>query len=167
MPLRSGFVSPRNPRAKAALAASSRVLGYGSQVNATLVKAWSITTGGNPALVIRAISSLVIFFASAGLDATNDGLDMGAQELLDQVRARLEELRADDDEGGHELALRPQAALIDKHLAAALLDQARPPRFGHPRPVDAALFGKGSGMSALAVGMIRTVPPSVSVFSPF
>ena len=47
-------------------------------------------------------------------------------------------LVAHDEVGGDELAVGPQVALVDEHLAAALLDQAGRPRLGHPGAVDVA-----------------------------
>ena len=52
----------------------------------------------------------------------------------------VEELGADDELGGHELALRPQRLLVDEHLPAALLHQAGGPRLGHPRALQLVLL---------------------------
>ena len=61
----------------------------------------------------------------------------------------LEELGADDQLGRHVLALRPQRALVDEHLAPALLHQARGPRFRDPRAVELALLEQVQGLGVV------------------
>jgi hypothetical protein len=50
----------------------------------------------------------------------------------------VQELVAHDEVGGDEAAVGPQVGLVDEDLAAALEDEARRPRLGHPGAVDVA-----------------------------
>ena len=60
-----------------------------------------------------------------------DRLLLAAQQRLDGLRVLLQELGADDQHGGRELAVRPQGLLVDEHLRARV-DQPRAPRLGQP-----------------------------------
>ena len=69
----------------------------------------------------------------------------------DDIGVLLDERRTADDVRGHELALGPQALLVDEHLSA-LCDVLRHPGLGHPGTVDVA--GHEGGQS-LGVGLRR------------
>ena len=61
----------------------------------------------------------------------------------------------------------PQVALVDEDLAAALVDEARRPRLGHPGAVDVARLERVRASCALSCGRIDTSPPpAVSVSRP-
>ncbi len=60
------------------------------------------------------------------------GADLPLEQLLDELRILLQEGRSRDEVRGHELAVRPEVALVDEDLATALLDQAGGPRLGNP-----------------------------------
>ena len=56
-----------------------------------------------------------------------------------------------------------RSRLVDEHVAAALLDQARGPRLGHPRPVDGAGLERGQRVGVVLRRDVTSPPPLVSV----
>ena len=68
--------------------------------------------------VIFSMPSLASLRASAPFSLTKFvRLDLALEQLLDDVGVVLEELGAHDQVGRHVLAVRPQVALVDEHLA--------------------------------------------------
>jgi hypothetical protein len=68
------------------------------------------------------------------------GRDLTLEQLLHRVRVILQEGGAHDQLRGDELPVRPQVGLVDQHLAATFLHEARGPRLGHPRALDLPLL---------------------------
>ena len=73
-----------------------------------------------------------------------------------------------DELRGHELALRPQARLVDEHLAARLVDQPAAHHGSGTQAPSMLPCWNAVSVVAFGVGMIDTSPPpDVSVFRPF
>ena len=77
------------------------------------------------------------------------GGDVPFEQVLDDVGVLLEELGADEQHGGRELAVLPQVRLVDEHVRARVEDQPRHPRLGKPRAVDVALLEQGQRLGVL------------------
>ena len=76
------------------------------------------------------------------------GRHLALEELLDDVRVVLQELGGHQHVGGHVLAVRPQVALVDEDLAAALLTSRVAHGSGHPGALDVT---GDEGLQRLAV----------------
>ena len=60
--------------------------------------------------------------------------------------------------GGHELAVGPQVALVDEHVAAALEDQSGRPRLGDPGTVELAFTEQRQRLGVLDVDDLDVAP---------
>ena len=133
MPSRLSTGSSR-PTATASSAEPISELAIGSSVKVRFGHAASMTSALSGLPVILPISVV-----GEGLGLVGVGVDelvrrdLALEELLHDVRVLVEELRGHHHVGGDVLALGPQIALVDEHLAAALLDQPGRPRLRAPR----------------------------------
>ncbi len=137
MPLRSTLSSRPTEVAASADFCSDEAIG--SLVNLRFFQAAAMTVVAEALLgdLLDLVVGRLLRLRRVGVDVLV-GLVLTLEQLLHHVGVGVEELLGDDQVGRHELAVGPQVALVDQHLAAAFLDQSGGPRLRHPGPDDVA-----------------------------
>ena len=124
----------------------------GSTVNVRFSKAPAIVSSARRFVVIASMPSFVAVSGSRGIGVDRvDRVDEPVEQPGDDVGVLVEEPGGDDQVRRHELAVGPQVALVDEHVAAAFEDEAGRPRLGHPGAVDLALLEQRERLGVLDV----------------
>ncbi len=150
MPVRS--TSSSRPTAMASSAEPCSEEAIGSTVNVRFSKAPAIVSSARRLVVIASMPSFVARQGGRriGVDRV-DRVDESVEQAGDDVGVLLEEAGGDDEVGRHELAVGPQVALVDEHVAAAFEHEPGGPRLGHPGAVELALLEQRQRLGVLDV----------------
>ena len=124
----------------------------GSTVNVRFSKAPAIVSSARRLSVIASMPSFVDRRRRGGVGVDRvDRVDEPVEQARDDVGVLLEEAGGDDQVGRDELAVGPQVALVDEHVAAAFEDQPGRPRLGDPGAVELALLEQRERLGVLDV----------------
>ena len=124
----------------------------GSTVNVRFSKAPAIVSSARRFVVIASIPSFVAVSAAAGSALIVSIVSTRPSSSPRTTSGCSSRNRCGDDQvGGHELAVRPQIALVDEHVAAAFEDQSGRPRLRNPGPVERSVAEQGQRLGVLDI----------------
>ena len=110
----------------------------------------AMTSSDNGLPVSFSIAALMTPAASSGLSASHStAATWPLEQVFDHIRVLVEEVGADQQHRGRELAVLPQVGLVHQHVRAGIDDQARHPGLRQPRAVDLAVLEQLQGLRVL------------------